>query len=165
MTRRERPRAVSPFTDPEVYMSRSAAVLAVLLLLLASSCESAPRNEEGAPASAADTAAAGVDSVATPAVRDTGDSVASAPPDSARKVTYYVHLRDGVDPRALARRHELVPSEVITDPRPGFIVGLTEDERAALEADSLVRSLARQIHGDDEEQPPIRTLGGDTTGG
>lgn len=99
-------------------------------------------------------------------VEETRRTAASDTQAGERRQSYFVHLRPGTDLRAFAARYGLTPANVITEPRPGMVVSLTEAERKMLAADSLVRSLARQIHGgDDTTGPPIQSLGGDSTGG
>ncbi|MDP2497542.1 MAG: hypothetical protein Q8W44_06045 [Candidatus Palauibacterales bacterium] len=132
---------------------RSTSVLLVALLpVLTTGCTSSPP-EEDASANTGDSAA--VDTAA--------DSTAA----EARVETFYVHLRADVDPREFAASRELTVVEVIDGRRPGLVTRLTPDERSALEADSLVRSLARRIHpsGEEKEGPAIRPLGGDSAGG
>lgn len=114
----------------------------------------------------------GVDTLPSPSSRPQSrpeppsrTDTAEAAPDTGRTESFYIHLRSGVDPRALARRHGITPSEMITGPRPGLVARLTPAQQAALQADSLVRSLAREIHQGETDTPgPIRTLGSDTTG-
>lgn len=137
---------------------RSLAVLTLAFILgFTVGCTSSPPEEEAS--------AEGDDTIDTEAVAvDTALDTAAA---SARAETFYVHLRTDVDPREFAAARGLPVVEVVTDPRPGLVTRLTPDERTALEADSLVRSLARRIHssGGEDERPTIRPLGGDSAGG
>lgn len=102
-----------------------------------------------------------------PEARDT--TAAEAPreqaPDSARTTPYYVHLVAGAEPDSVARRNGIEPIELIREPRPGFYARLTEEQRANLEEDSLVRSLAREIHtGESGPTVPVGGLRSDSTG-
>lgn len=132
---------------------RIAAVLLVALLpVLTTGCTSSPP-EEDASAETGDSAAV--------------DTAADSTATEARVETFYVHLRADVDPREFAASRGLTVVEVIDGRRPGLVTRLTPDERSVLEADSLVRSLARRIHpsGTENEGPAIRPLGGDSAGG
>lgn len=131
----------------------SAAIVTAAIILLGAGCDSAPEEDGEAPEP-------------RPSV-----STDTAPSDtteqSGRRQSYYVHLRPGTDPRRFAARYGLTPTDVITDPRPGLVVAVTPAERRMLADDSLVESLARQIHsgGGDTAEPAIRSPGGDTTEG
>lgn len=82
-----------------------------------------------------------------------GDTaVAPGAPGAAR--TYFVRLRGGTDPGAVARRHELEPVEVILDPVPALYVSLTPGALEAIRADSSVVSVALSIHEGDTTSPP-----------
>lgn len=94
----------------------------------------------------ADTAAASD----TAGTEDT--AVAPGTPGAAR--TYFVRLRGGTDPCAVARRHELDPVEVIRDPVPALYVSLTPEALEAIRADSSVVSVALSIHAGDTTSPP-----------
>lgn len=139
-------------------MSRRSvdAVLVVALfavLAVAAGCGSPPREQDGNGTAAGSTAVA-VDTAADPVAADD------------RVETYYVHLRAGVDPRDFAASRGLTVVEVVPDDGSGLVTRLTSEQRDALEADSLVRSLARRVHsGGEESDPPIRSLGGDSAGG
>lgn len=139
----------------------TASTLAFVLVLAA--CGNPPADEP--PQADEDTA-----EVSPPADADTAPARDTTPPadtveEAERTLTrFYVHLRPGVDPEAFARRHDLEPTDVITGPRPGLVAPLTAEEEEALRADTLVRSLAREIHGGEGvDRPPLRPLRGDST--
>lgn len=140
----------------------SAAVVIAAILLLGIGCDGPPEDDARAPgpapAASTDTALE-VEETRRTAASDTGA-------DESRQL-YYVRLRPGTDPRSFAARYGLTPADVITDPRPGVVVAITPAERQMLSADSLVESLARRIHSDENDTsgPAIRSLGGDTTEG
>lgn len=132
-----------------------ASVLAFALVL--SACGNPPADEP--PPADEDTA--DVDTAPTRDTTPPEDTVEEAERTLTR---FYVHLRPGVDPHDFARRHELEPTDVITGPRPGLVAPLTAEEEEALRADTLVRSLAREIHGGEGvDRPPLRSLRGDST--
>lgn len=105
-----------------------------------------------------------------PADRDTAVAEAdTAPADTTgaeRTTPYYVHLEPGADPAEVADRHGIEPIEIIREPRPALYVALTDAQRERLQQDSLVRSLAREIHaGEGGGAPPIRGIRPDTAPG
>lgn len=126
-------------------MSRCACLLFAAVFALAA-CESPPPEGRVEPPDREEmTGAANLSgSRARPEPSPRPESDAAAP-GSERAETFHVHLHPGSDPRALARRHGLEPTEVITGPRPGLVVPLTRKQEAAVRADTLVRSLAREI--------------------
>lgn len=105
----------------------------------------------------------------TPAVSPEAAAADTAGTDGAAAGRYFVRLRNGADPVAVARRHGLVPLDTIRSPVPALYVSLTAAERDSLARDTLVVSVAREIHqGDSTPAPPIRgvpTGGPDTTDG
>lgn len=134
------------------------ALLAALLLLPALLAGCQQREGGDAEGEAADTAAV----VDTPSSVDTtpSDTAAAARADTPTEAEpgederpaadtagrYYVRVLSSADPREVAARHGIEPREVITEPTRAFYAALTYGQRDALQADTLVRSLAREIH-------------------
>lgn len=130
------------------------------------------RNQTGAPAADAptqpdtlpgDTAspeAAAPDTArpdSTPA--DTMPADTTAVTDTAVAGRFYVRVRGDSDPDSVARRHGVRPLSVVREPTKGFYAALTRSQVASLESDTLVRYVAREIHGPDTTgKPPIRRL-------
>lgn len=122
---------------------KGAAVLATLVLLPALVAGCGGREDRDAGAEAADTAvAARPDS---PARTEAGKE-RSPRADTAPAGRYYVRVRASADPREVAARHGIEPLDVITEPTKAFYAALTYAQRDSLQADTLVRSLAREIH-------------------
>lgn len=70
---------------------------------------------------------------------------------------YFVRLEDGADPEAVAERHGVDPLQIVRDPVPAFYAALDSGQISGLRRDTLVASLAREIHqGDTLRRPPIR---------
>lgn len=154
-----RARATAASVQPEETMMRSAAFLLALAFPFLAACDAPPPDGDGETTVRGEATAEAADTGSTGSAPDT---VTPSPRDTARAETYYVHLRPGTAPRDFARRHGLSPSEVVTDPRPGLVVRLTPVERDSLAADTLVRSLARRIHGGGGDAPRLRRLGEDS---
>lgn len=84
------------------------------------------------------------------ATTDSGPAPATA--------TYFVRLRRSADPRAVADRHGVEPTSIVEEEgATAFVAALTEAQVDSLRADSLVVSLAREIHrGGDSARPRPR---------
>lgn len=67
---------------------------------------------------------------------------------------YFVRLKSGVDPTMVTERHSIEPLEIIRDPVPAVYARLDSLQLAALERDTLVLSLSREIHQTDSLRPP-----------
>lgn len=90
-------------------------------------------------------------------VLDVGADAADSTERAIGGRTYFVRLRQGSDPEAVARRHGLEILDVTREPVPVIYVSLTPEDRAALRADSSVVSISLEIHqGDTMAHPPIR---------
>lgn len=130
------------------------------------------RNQTGAPAADApaqpdtlpgDTAspeAAAPDTAAPDTFpADTTPADTTAVSETSVVGRFYVRVRGDADPDSVARRHGVRPLSVVREPTKGFYAPLTGRQVSALEADSLVRYVAREIHGPDTTGgPPIRRL-------
>lgn len=86
------------------------------------------------------------------------------PPDASRDRPlppghYFVRLKSGVDPTMVTERHSIEPLEIIRDPVPAVYARLDSLQLAALQRDTLVLSLSREIHQTDSlGPPPIRGM-------
>lgn len=140
----------------------------------------APAGDAAAPAGTADvgttpvetarakTAPAGTaDAGATPTDTSWLES-AETRPDSAVAGRFFVRVASDVEPATVAERHGIEPEYVVpeTEPVRAFVARLTWGEVSALERDSSVVSLAREIEGRGAGGPPtVRTVPTTDTGG
>lgn len=122
---------------------KGAAALAALALLPALLAGCGEREVRDAGTGATDTAVAVRPD--SPAKAEAGKERPTRA-DTAPAGRYYVRVRASADPREVAARHGIEPLDVITEPTKAFYAALTYAQRDALQADTLVRSLAREIH-------------------
>lgn len=123
-------------------------VVGLLSVLLLSGCGG---EEEGAREASTDT-------TGDAATRDVaGGGADSLVADTVSAGRYFVRLRRDADPSEVAARHGVEPLKVITEQARAFYAELTRGQRRSLREDSLVVSLAREIHGgSDTARPPPR---------
>lgn len=157
------------------------ATLGLLALVAATACDPGPDGGQTAASSAAESVRTADDSAGmtpeeeatdgarsdsppprpgrdSPSVRSSDgpdvDTVSEPPSPRSR---YFVRLTTDADPVAVAERHDVEPLEVVENPVPAFYAALDSAQAAALRRDSLVTSLAREIHQDDTlQRPPVR---------
>jgi len=70
----------------------------------------------------------------------------AASEDTVHLGRYFVRLRTAADPDSVAARHGIDPIEVIREPTRAFYASLTRGQHRALEADSMVESLAVELN-------------------
>lgn len=154
--------------------------LGLLALVTAPACDPGPDGGQTAASSAAESVRAADDSVGmaleeatdgarsdTPAPESGRDppsvrpsegpkeDTVEQPPDSRGR--YFVRLSSGADPQAVAERHGVEPLEIFHDPVPAFYAALDSGQVVALRRDTVVASLAREIHEGDTLRPrPLR---------